>query len=202
MVIASDARPGRRISGQDDGNTGAAPEREDSHLLGRCARDRDQTAFGELYRRYEAPIYSLCLRLTRNRALAEDALQEAFWDVWRGAGTFQGEREARQWILRLAARQAAKLAAAARCASQRDRAAVSLAGAWVAEEDSERASLMRYALAELSAPQRELLELYYAEWLSQGEIGRRLGLPQRTVSYRLGKVLAALRKIMMVTRPV
>ena len=39
--------------------------------------------------------YGLALRILRDRALAEDAVQEAFLAVWRSAGSFLAERASR-----------------------------------------------------------------------------------------------------------
>ena len=56
-------------------------------LLGRVALG-DRAAFSELYDRVSAKLYGVCLRVLKDRAAAEDALQETFVKVWRNADRY------------------------------------------------------------------------------------------------------------------
>jgi len=64
----------------------------DEELLERVARDRDQAAFGMLYERYARAIYSLVVRILRDRHTGEDVAQEAFAAVWRAAAGYHRGR--------------------------------------------------------------------------------------------------------------
>src|SRR5213075_930331 len=67
----------------------------------------DEQALAELYDRFGRPAYGLALRVLRDDALAEDAVQEAFLTLWRTAGRFVPERgKASTWILTLVHRRA------------------------------------------------------------------------------------------------
>ena len=67
--------------------------------MARIARG-DEAAFAELYDRLGTLAYSLAVRILRNPALAEEATQEAFVAVWRGAARFDARRgSARAWVL-------------------------------------------------------------------------------------------------------
>jgi RNA polymerase sigma-70 factor, ECF subfamily len=61
----------------------------------------DTAALGELYRRYNRRVYSLCLRVVANTAEAEDLTQEVFIKLFYEAGTFRGESAFTTWLHRL-----------------------------------------------------------------------------------------------------
>lgn len=62
-----------------------------STLLGRVAL-ADQRAFEEVYRLTGAHLYSVVLRIVRDRSIAEEILQEAYVNVWHHAGTYDAAR--------------------------------------------------------------------------------------------------------------
>jgi RNA polymerase sigma-70 factor (ECF subfamily) len=72
-------------------------------LLIRQVQGRQQSAFRRLYERYLPQVYGLCLRLTGNRQLAEDATQEAFLQVWRHIDRFRGDSSFSTWVHSIAA---------------------------------------------------------------------------------------------------
>src|SRR5712691_11063661 len=70
----------------------------------------DEVALGELYDRFGRIAYGLALRVLRDPGLAEDAVQEAFLQIWRGAERFVPERaKASAWIMTLVHRRAVDL---------------------------------------------------------------------------------------------
>src|SRR5213082_4198540 len=81
----------------------------DEALVALAARS-EQSALAELYDRYGRPAYGLALRVLRDEALAEDAVQEAFLTLWRTAARYVPERgKASTWIMTLAHRRAVEL---------------------------------------------------------------------------------------------
>src|SRR5579862_2916812 len=81
----------------------------DEAVVALAARS-DELAFAELYDRYGRVAYGLALRVVRDESLAEDAVQEAFLAIWRGASRFIPERgKASSWILTLVHRRAVDL---------------------------------------------------------------------------------------------
>lgn len=67
------------------------------------AKQRNQAAFRRLYDKHLGKVYGLCLRMTGNRQLAEEATQEAFIQVWRKIDTFAGDSSFSTWLHSLTA---------------------------------------------------------------------------------------------------
>lgn len=73
----------------------------DDHWIAR-ARDGDALAFRRLVEPHTRPLYGLCARITRDTALAEDAVQEALFNAWRHLPSFDGRAGFRTWLHRIA----------------------------------------------------------------------------------------------------
>lgn len=58
--------------------------------------------FSELVRRFQRPVYSLIVRLVRDRGLAEDLAQEAFVRAWRKIASYDSTRPFRSWMFKIA----------------------------------------------------------------------------------------------------
>lgn len=70
------------------------------------ARAGDQQAFRSLVDANARALFQLCFRITRDAALAEDAVQEAFHKAWRALGEFDGRAAFSTWLHRIAANAA------------------------------------------------------------------------------------------------
>ena len=157
----------------------------------------------ELYDRVARMAYGLALRVLRDERLAEDAVQEAFLQVWRSAATFRAERaKASTWILTLVHRRAVDLVR-----REERRAAEPLSEDTEPRPDDAReprrrrgcassASACRSALKQLPDTQREALELAYYGGFSQSELAERLGVPLGTIKSRMFAGLARLRELL------
>lgn len=60
-------------------------------------------AFGALFARYRAPVWSWLARKTGDRELSAELYQEAFLRVWRSANTYKPGQPVKPWIYRIAA---------------------------------------------------------------------------------------------------
>lgn len=67
-----------------------------------AARQGNQQAFRQLVDASARPLYALCARITRDPALAEDAVQEAFLKAWRHLSDFDGRASFKTWLHRIA----------------------------------------------------------------------------------------------------
>jgi RNA polymerase sigma-70 factor, ECF subfamily len=62
----------------------------------------DVRAFERLYRENVGRVYGLCLRMTRDPAIAEDCTQETFINAWKALARFQTRSSLATWLHRIA----------------------------------------------------------------------------------------------------
>jgi RNA polymerase sigma-70 factor, ECF subfamily len=66
------------------------------------AQDGAETAFRELVRRYQRPVFSLIYRMVRDREMAEDLAQETFIKVLNAIDSYRPEHKFSSWIFKIA----------------------------------------------------------------------------------------------------
>ncbi len=66
------------------------------------ARQGAETAYRELIRRYQRPVFSLVYRMVRDRELAEDLVQETFIKVLNAIERYRPEFKFSSWIFKIA----------------------------------------------------------------------------------------------------
>lgn len=169
---------------------------------------RDQEALSSLYDRFRGVVFSLALRIVRDRAEAEELLTDVFLQAWRQAAGFDRVRgSVGAWLITLARSRAIDRLRARR---RRDAALEVLARATVEgagdpdpsrapgpEESADRAlksGRISAALEALTLGQRRAIELAYYEGLSHSEIASTLSEPLGTVKTRIRQGLIILRQ--------
>jgi len=172
----------------------------DSELVDRLRR-RDPQALGELYDRYGRLVYSLILRVVRDTGVAEDLVQETFLRVWNRVQGFDAQKGSiAPWLLAVARNRSIDYL---RSASGRERNALELEetdhpGLYTDMEHdiltSDKARLLKQALAKLSPNHKQVIELAYFEGLSQSEMAERMGQPLGTVKTWVRTALKNLRE--------
>ena len=73
----------------------------DANLVTR-AQHGDEAAFRALFEAHKRRVYSLCLRMTRSPADAEELTQQAFLLAFRKIATFRADSKFATWLYRLA----------------------------------------------------------------------------------------------------
>jgi RNA polymerase sigma-70 factor (ECF subfamily) len=171
----------------------------DEALVALVARG-EEWALAELYDRHGRLAYGLALRILRDPALAEDAVQEAFLAVWRSAGRFVAERsKASTWLLTLVHRRAVDVV---RREERRRAEPIEHAEPPSGDATDEAVWLrlererVQEALRALPDAQREALELAYYGGFTQSELADRLGLPLGTIKSRMFAGLTRLRELL------
>lgn len=167
---------------------------------------RDTAALAELYDRHSRLLFGLTLRIVRDRAEAEEILQEAFVRVWTRAETYDARFGGPlPWIVRLARNCAIDRLRARRSRAPvdtpigdgRDAEAVpdlEIQSPEAAVLDAERREALMDALAGLSADQRQLIEAAFFEGYTHSELARRFGLPLGTVKTRIRTGMMTMRQ--------
>jgi RNA polymerase sigma-70 factor (ECF subfamily) len=172
----------------------------DEALVEAVAR-ADEDALGQLYDRFGKVAYGLAFRILQDAALAEDAVQEAFLQIWRSAGSYEPERaKASTWLLTFVHRRAVDLVR-----REERRRTISAdpdpeppeSGADEAVVAHSRREIVREALRRLPAEQREAIELAYYGGLTQSELAERLDQPLGTIKSRMFTGLQRLRVLLV-----
>ncbi|HEV8401570.1 MAG TPA: sigma-70 family RNA polymerase sigma factor [Candidatus Limnocylindrales bacterium] len=180
-----------------------------------------QDALGSLYDRHVQAVFAAAVRVTRDRGIAADVVQETFLTLWNRAELFDPSRgSVSAWLVTVARNRAIdRLRAAAR----HDRAAtfssftrgdaddqstlewltstgdlVGAAGAELGPEaalaDKETRELIQDAVTSLAPLERRVIELAYGTGLSQSEIAAHLDWPIGTVKTRTRRALRHIRE--------
>jgi RNA polymerase sigma factor (sigma-70 family) len=171
----------------------------DEALVALVAR-ADDSALAELYDRFGHVAYGLALRVVRDPALAEDAVQEAFLAVWRSAARFVPERaKASTWILTVVHRRAVDIVRREEPRRTEPLEAAPQPSANLTEDEAWlrlQRTRVQEALRKLPDQQREALELAYFGGFTQSELADRLGEPLGTIKSRMFTGLARLRELL------
>ena len=163
----------------------------------------DREAMGALFERHASGVFGLLLRMLRQRAEAEELLQEVFFQAWQDAGRYRPDASApRTWLLMLARSRAIDRlrSGTARVRREQDVARQAQLDGHPAEAPrgfdrllrDERRRRVTAALGSLPDEQRAAIELAFFEGLSHREVAERLEAPLGTVKSR---ILLGMRKL-------
>jgi len=175
------------------------------------ARAGAESAYRELVRRYERPVFSLIYRMVRDHALAEDLAQDAFVKVLNALDSYRAEYKFSSWIFKIAnnvaidqlrrreldtlslngspdARTQEQIEATALQAT--DRGETPLAEL----EARELGAAIEEAIAKLRPEYRSCIVLRHVEGRSYEEIAEALDLPLGTVKTYIHRARHELRE--------
>lgn len=166
--------------------------------------DQDQTALEAIYDALAGQVYGLALRITRQTQLAEEVVQDTFWQVWRQAPRFDADRgSAKAWVMTIARSRALD------ALRGQDTEACELEPeilALIQAEDGEmppdlliaveQGRGLHAALASLESTPRQLLSLAFFRGLSHDEIAVYSGMPLGTVKSHIRRALLTLQGIL------
>jgi RNA polymerase sigma-70 factor, ECF subfamily len=150
-------------------------------------------AFDQLYAAVAAPLLSYLVSLCRDRAQAQDLLQEAFLQIHRSRRAYRPGLPVRPWVFTIARHV---WLMDVRTRGRRPQAAAELPDLPVpAEVDGLAArDTVRRALAALLPDRREALLLHHVWGFSFAEIGRLLGIRADAAKLRSSRGMSDLRR--------
>jgi RNA polymerase sigma-70 factor (ECF subfamily) len=170
---------------------------EDRILIERCLKG-DEKAFEELLRTYRTSVFSICLRMVRNRTAAEDIAQEVFIKVFAALNRYDPAYPFASWLNRITSNLCID-----HLRKEKDRT-ISLdqpigggdddlliqipslaAGPDREMESREMMAILEEAMGILPEHYRIIVILRHQEQLSYEEISDTLGIPLGTVKARI-----------------
>ncbi|MDE2369884.1 MAG: sigma-70 family RNA polymerase sigma factor [Burkholderiales bacterium] len=186
----------------------AAKDAHQARLAQALARTAlgDRAAFRNLYEASAAPLLGVILRIQRDRAVAEDLLQEVFVKIWNAAGSYDARQsQPMTWMTTIARHRAIDSLRRAQGEPRRvvagdddeddplDRVASPDPGPQELLAQAIEARVMRACLGGLSSEQQQSLALAFYDGLSHGEVASHLGQPLGTIKSWLRRGMQALR---------
>ncbi|HET6381124.1 MAG TPA: sigma-70 family RNA polymerase sigma factor [candidate division Zixibacteria bacterium] len=172
---------------------GEAPPASPGAELIRDAAAGDADALAAIMALHDASMRRICMVVTGNAALVEEAVQAAWVRAWRHLGSLRDPDRLRPWLMSVAANEARQqVRAAYRRTAHERRTDVSRRGT----DPAARAELVDLAAAvgRLDTDERRLLALRYVADLTSEEIGRELGMTAAAVRGRLARIVERLRR--------
>jgi RNA polymerase sigma-70 factor, ECF subfamily len=149
----------------------------------------DRRAMDILFSRHKGAVLRFATRIVRDLSIAEDVVNEVFFDVWRKADRFEARSQVLTWLLAIARNKAIE-ALRRRTTETLDEDFVEAIedtaddpeAAMRKKQDSE---IVRECLSQLSADHRDIIDLIYFHERTIGEAAEMIRVPQNTVKTRM-----------------
>lgn len=160
----------------------------DRELMQRIAGG-DEVALRALYARHATRTFRYVVRLLGNEAIAEEVLNEAFFELWRHAASYRGGAAVSTWLIAIARNKALS------CMRKRQDAPLADGVAEAHPDPGDnpevvatkrsKGEVLRACLGGLSEAHREIIDLVYYHEKSVAEASEILGIPANTVKTRM-----------------
>ncbi len=155
-------------------------------------------ALSVLLKRRKVWLYNIAKRTVSDPQVAEDGLQEALVQIWKGAKGFRGDSQVTTWMYQIVTRCCIDVVRKenVRRADPLPENSENLTGSTTGFEAKVIDTLFVHgALAELEPVHREVLELIWLKELSHEEISKLLNIPVGTVKSRASRAQSRLKEI-------
>jgi len=152
-------------------------------------RDGDREAFECIYRELSAPVYTLLLRMTNDRMLAEDILQEFFIKLFHSPPQ-KSVHKPRAYLFRSVRNLAIDALRKCRKTEEIDESVC------MAEEDLAERIDIETAMERLSREDRQIVSLHIDGSLRFREVAEIMGMPLGTILWRYHRALGLMRELL------
>ena len=169
----------------------------DRELLERL-RQGDSAAFDEIFRTWYGPLVGTAERMLRDRAVAEELVQDVMLELWRRRETLAADGSAQAYLFQATRNRVLnhlrhlKIEQRSEPDVRGESSSTPHADAAVVEEELDVA--VQRAVQSLPDRCREVFELSRVHGLKYAEIARQLGISVKTVEAQMGKALRTLRE--------
>lgn len=161
----------------------------------------DQKAFERLYQATSPYIYGVLLRMFRQEAAAEDALQEAFLRIWENAGTYNpSQGKPLTWMTSIARYHALDVLRSNKSSISRDSAysrleeQPALSVLSTLETETGDSQILSICLKRIEPEARDCLIDAYCGGYTHQELSEKKGRPLGTVKSWIKRALQSLRE--------
>jgi RNA polymerase sigma-70 factor (ECF subfamily) len=169
------------------------PQSPVSSISGRLRAPDPRDPVTQLFESLRPDLLRFAHWLARDRAIAEDIVQEALLRAWRSRDALQDQRAARPWLLTIVRREHARLYERKRLELVSLDDATEIAPSPGTEESEDQLFALRHAIMRLPLQYREPLVLQVLGGFSTEEIARELQLSATAVLTRLFRARNKLR---------
>ena len=145
---------------------------------------------------FHQDMYRYAAWLSRDKAIAEDVVQEALLRAWKSLDALRDDAAAKPWLLTIVRRENARYFERRRLETVDIDNLTASQAALLAEQPDEDLSDMRTAIYALEDDYREPLVLQVLMGFSTNEIAEQMGLKQGAVLTRLHRARAKLKDVM------
>ena len=173
-----------------------------SNLLVRVGQG-DRQAFAALYQATSAKLFGFALRILSRRDLAEEALQDAFVNIWHHAGSYrQDKASAMTWMTAIVRNRCLDLLRA--LPAEKQLAEDQSFDEWAADDlgpleltmANSEAKILLDCMRQLAPLQRQAIALSYFHGMAHEQLSRQLIQPLGTIKTWIRRGLQSLRACM------
>jgi len=174
-------------------------EKSSDFMLYTRIQQKEKAALEQLYDRYEKILFSFLYKMTEDRDLAEEALQEVFIKLWRGKGEYdESKGKFTSWLFTMSRNSAIDLIRKQKKPSVPLDEIGDLVSPETAVEElaewQEQKNQIQEAVSELSGEQQKMIQLFYFKGMTHETISTMCDIPLGTVKSRIRLALSKLKK--------
>jgi RNA polymerase sigma factor (sigma-70 family) len=158
-------------------------------------RDGEVHMLGVLFDRYQAPLFNFYSKMTQDRTVSEDLVQEVFLRILRYRQTYRPSTPFRAWMYQIARNTRIDQVRKVRPETPLTTEPLAPTRASDDAERQQESQLLQRALMQLAEDKREILVLSRFQELKYEEIARLLGCETNTVKVRVHRALQQLREV-------